>query len=79
MLLAKGAYDDTMLVEDLKNEVQALKGRCNMLEKSLKDLQSICDTHQRTLETFRQHIVNLHRHQGTLDLSYKGEDFEAML
>jgi hypothetical protein len=79
MLLAKGADDDTTLVEGLKNEVQALKGRCNMLEKSLKDLQSICDTHQRTLETFWQHIVNLHRHQGTLDLSYQGEDFEAML
>jgi hypothetical protein len=49
-----------------------------MLEKSVKDLQSICDTHQRTLETFRKHIVDLHMHQGTLDLSYEGEEFEAM-
>jgi len=44
-----------------------------MLEKAVKDLQSICDTHQRTLETFWQHIVNIHMHQGTLDLSYQGE------
>ena len=50
-----------------------------MLEKSVKDLQSICDTHGRTLETFRQHIVKLHTHQGTLDTSYQGEDFEVML
>ena len=79
MLCAKGINDDMTQVKGLKNEVQALKGRCNMLEKTVKDLQSMCDTHQRTLETFRQHIVNLHRHQGTLDLSYQGEEFEAML
>ena len=79
MLCAKGIDDDMTQVKGLKNEVQALKDRCNMLEKTVKDLQSMCDTHQRTLETFRQHIVNLHRHQGTLDLSYQGEKFEAML
>lgn len=36
------------------------------------------DTHQRTLETFRQHILDIRRHQGTLNLSYQGEEFEAM-
>jgi len=60
-------------------EVQALRGRCNMLEKAVKDLQSICNMHQRMLETFQQHIVNIHMYQGTLDLSYQGEEFEAML
>ena len=59
-------------------EVQALRGRCNMLKKAVKDLQSICDMHQRMLDTFRQHIVNIHMHQGMLDLSYQGEEFKAM-
>jgi len=71
--------DDTALVEGLKNEVQALKSRCDILKKTVKDLQSICDMHQRTLETFRQNIIDLYRHQGTLDLSYQGEEFEVML
>ena len=79
MLCAKGIDNDMTQVKGLKNEVQALKGRCNMLKKTVKDLQSMCDMHQRTLETFWQHIVNLHRHQGMLDLSYQGEEFEAML
>jgi hypothetical protein len=67
------------LVEGLEIEIQALKRRCNILEKTAKDLQSICDTHQRTPETFRQQIVNLNSFRGTLDLGYQGEDFEAML
>jgi len=71
--------DDTALVEGLKNEVQALKSRCDILEKTVKDLQSICDMHQQTLETFWQNIIDLYRHQGTLDLSYQGEEFEVML
>ena len=77
-LLAKGTDDDITSVEGLKNEVQAMKSRCDMLEKTVKDLQSICDTHERTLEALRQHIVNLQRDQGTLDLSYQGEEFEMM-
>lgn len=79
MLLAKGTDDNITLVEGLKNDVQALKNRYNILEKIVKDLQSICDTHQRSLETFWQHIVNLHQHQGTLDTSYQGQEFEVML
>ena len=72
-------YDDIVtLVEALKNEVCALKSRSDMLKKIIKNLQSKCDTHERTLETFRQHIVDLHRYQGTLDLSYQGEEFESV-
>jgi len=59
--------------------VQVLKTRYDMLEKTTKDLQSICDTYQRTLETLWQQIVTLHRQQGTLNLSYLGEQFEAIL
>jgi predicted nucleic acid-binding Zn-ribbon protein len=78
-LPAKGPDDGTTLVKDLKNEIQALKSRCNMLETTVKNLESIYNTHQRTLETLRQHIVNLHSHLGTLDLSYQGEELEVIL
>jgi hypothetical protein len=78
MLLTTGTDDDITLVEGLENEVQALKNRCDILEKTVKDLQSRCDTHERTLETFWQHIVDFHRHQGTLDLIYQGEEFEVI-
>ena len=81
MLLTKGANDDTVLVESLKSEVQALESQCNMLEKLVKDLQSRCDTQEGYLETFRLEIVNFHRNEGTLDLSCQGEELEleAML
>lgn len=79
-LLAKGtdARDIITLVNDLKNEVQTLKMRCNTLEKAVEDLQSICDTHQTSLESFRQEIVKMQYNQGTLDLSYEGEELELM-
>ena len=76
----KGTYNDILtLVEALKNKVCALKSRSNMLKKIIKNLQFKCDTHERTLETFRQHIVDLHRYQETLDLSYQREEFESVL
>ena len=65
-------------VESLENEMQALKIRCNMLERTVKELQSICDTHQRTLESHRQYIIKLQEHHGTLEYSYEGVDFGAM-
>ena len=67
-----------MLVEGLKNEVQALKNRCDMLEKTVNVMNSRCDTHERSLETFQLEIIKLHRNQGTLDLSYQGETFGLM-
>ena len=77
MLLIKGTCNDINLVEGLKNDVQVLKDKYNALEKAVKDLQSICNTLQRALETYRQHIVS-HEHQETLNLSYQGEEFEVM-
>ena len=41
-------------------------------------MQSMCDTHQSSLESFRQHIVKLEKQGGTLDLAYQGEQFELM-
>jgi hypothetical protein len=49
-----------------------------MLEKTVGVLQSICDTHQRALETWRQHIVTSQNEQGILDSSYNGEEYELM-
>jgi len=77
-MLAKGIHNDITEVECLKNAVQALKSKCNMLEKTVRDLQSICEMHQKSLETFWQHIINLHAYQGMLDLNYQGEEFEVM-
>ena len=76
--LAKDIDVDITLVEGIKTEVQALKSRCDSLEKIVRDLQSICDTHERTLETYQQHIISLEKSQGTLNLSYQGEEFEVM-
>ena len=67
-----------MLVEGLKNEVQALKNRCDMLKKTVNVLNLRYDTHERSLETFWLEIIKLHRNQGTLDLSYQGEMFGLM-
>ena len=78
-MLAKGTHNDKAEVEGLKEAVKALKSRCDMLEKTASDLQSVCETHQKSLETFRQHIINLHANRGTLDLSYQGEVFEATM
>ena len=78
MLPAYGKDDDATLLERPKDDMHALKSRCNALEKTVRDLQSICDTHERALETFRQHIIELQNAQGMLDLSYQGEDFEVI-
>jgi chromosome segregation ATPase len=78
MLLATGTGSDIALVEGLKNELQAVKTRCDMLEKTVNDLQILTQTHERTLETFRQHIIDIQAHQRTLNTSYGGEVFEVV-
>jgi archaellum component FlaC len=76
MLLTKGIDDDIALVKGLKDEVQALKSRCNMLEKNVKNLLSICNTYGQSVETYQMKAINHLRQQGTLDLSYQGEPGE---
>jgi hypothetical protein len=76
MLLTKCIDDDVGLVKGLKDEVQALKSRCDALEKNVKTLLSICDTHRRSLDSFRLEIVRYGIEQGTLDLSYEGDRLE---
>ena len=74
------AKNDTTPVKSLslENEVRGLKARCNMLEKTVRDLQSICNMHHNYIEAFRKEIISIQSHQGTLDLSYQGENFEVM-
>ena len=65
-------------MEGLKNEVKALKARCDMLKKTVRVLQTICNIHQRALETWQQHIVTSQHKLGILDLSYNGEEYKLM-
>jgi hypothetical protein len=76
MLLTKCIDNDIDLVKGLKDEVQALKSRCDALEKNVKTLLSICDMHRRSLDSFQVEIVRYGIEQGTLDLSYKGDRLE---
>jgi len=78
VLISNGIGDNSTVVEGLKDEVQALKLRCDVLEMAVRDMQSMCDTHQGSLETFRQHVVKLEKQLGMLDLAYQGEQFELM-
>lgn len=73
-----GTGDGMALVDGLKNDVQSLKSRCDMLEKTVNDLKSVCNVLQRSLETFRQHITSRDRDQGNLNTSYEGEVFELI-
>jgi predicted nucleic acid-binding Zn-ribbon protein len=65
------------LVESLINEVQGMKNRCGMLERTVEQLQIARETHERTIESLRQHIVRLSHRLESLDLSYQGEVFEV--
>jgi hypothetical protein len=67
-----------VVVEDLKEEVEDLKSRCAMLERTINQLVSRCDTHERCLEGYRQHLVKIKVLEGTLDTSYLGENFDFM-
>jgi hypothetical protein len=65
-------------LKNVKNDVETLKIRCNALEKAVKKLESVADTHERLLEAYRQEITRIHRDQGVLDLTYAGEKLELM-
>jgi chromosome segregation ATPase len=77
MLPAQGSGNDD-IVQDLKNEVQDLKNRCDMHERTIEDLKSRCDTHQNALEMLRQEIVGLHDHQATLNTTYREKNYDLM-
>ena len=79
MLLTKCIDNDIDLVKGLKDEMQALKSRCDGLEKNVKTLLSICNMHGWSLDSFRVEIVRYGIEQGTLDLSYEGDRLELKL
>jgi hypothetical protein len=56
------AKNDITPVESLEIEVRALKARCNMLEKTVRDLQSMWNTHQNYIEAFRKEIISIQSH-----------------
>lgn len=68
--------DNNIVVEDLKNEIWALKSRCNTLESTIENLKSICKTHEDLLEGHRLELLDIHRDQGTLNTSYEGESYD---
>jgi len=79
MLPAKGTGDDiTLRYEALKATCDKLKNTVDELQNSVKDLQSMCKTHENSLEMLRKETAGFRRDQGSLDLSYRGEQFELM-
>ena len=74
-----------MLLESLKNEVQALKGKFDMLkdtvdalQKVVNDLKIVCNMHQSALESWRHYIIISQQNQRSLDSSYLEEPLELM-
>jgi hypothetical protein len=78
LMLPKKDGDNEEAIKELKIEVEAQKMRCDGHERMIKDLQSICDTHENTLETLRQKVVELHRSNGTLSATYYGETYDII-
>ena len=79
MLLSKGTGDNiTLRYEALKATCDKLKDTVIELQKSVKILQSTCETHERTLEMLRKQIAGFQLDQNSLDLRYQGEQFELM-
>jgi len=48
-----------------------------MLEKTVMDLRSIANTHENTLEEWRQHIINILNHLGMFNPGWGGEQFQV--
>jgi hypothetical protein len=58
-------------------EIQALKDRCDILEKTAMDLRSISNTHENTLEEWRRYIINILNHLGMFNPGWGGEQFQV--
>jgi SMC interacting uncharacterized protein involved in chromosome segregation len=77
MIPAQGKDNDG-IVKGLKEEVGALKSRCDDHEKVIKELQSRCETHENAIEMLRQEIVSLHDNRKTLNTMYRGENYDLI-
>jgi chromosome segregation ATPase len=78
MPCASDAENIAKLVKGYKKEVQLLKGRCSALERTVEDLKSSRDSHQRMIESYRQEVIQLKVLQGTLNTDFQGEKFGDM-
>lgn len=75
-LLRIQATDNDIAVEGLKKEVQALKDKCNMLERTIQNLQTRFSMHEIAVEGYRQEVLRLLNAHGALDTSYGGDSFD---
>jgi uncharacterized protein YlxP (DUF503 family) len=62
----------------LKRNVQALKNKCDTLERTIQDLQSRFNMHESALEGYRMQVVGILNVHGALDTSYEGEKFDLI-
>lgn len=65
-------------IDGLRKVIQALKRRCDRLERTIGDLVLRCNTHERLLNEYRLEIVGYKDHKGTLNTDYQGEKFDLM-
>jgi cell division protein FtsB len=72
------AHDIAELVKEYKKEVQLLKGRCTALERTVEDLKSSRDSHQRMIESYRREVIQHKVLQGTLNTDFQGKQFGDM-
>jgi hypothetical protein len=71
--------DVDAIIEGFRGDVNALGSRCDRLEMVIQELQSRCSTQERAVDDYRQEIVSIKDRQGTLDTSYRGENFDTAL
>ena len=71
--------DFDTIIEGFREDVNALGSKCDRLEMVIQELQSRCSMHERAVNDFRQEIVSIKDRQGTLDASYRGENFDTVL
>jgi hypothetical protein len=67
------------IIKGLREDVNALGSKCDRLEIVIQELQSRCSTHERAVDDYRQEIVRIKDRPGTLDTSYRRENFDTVL
>jgi chromosome segregation ATPase len=72
------ADDIAELVKEYKKEVQLLKGRCSALERTVENLKSSRDSHQRMIESYRREVIQHKVLQGMLNTDFQREQFGDM-
>ena len=77
ILPAQGT-DNNAIIEVLRESIKTLERRCNELERSIEDIQSRYNTHERLLDVYREEILVIKFGQGTLETDYQGEKFDLM-